>query len=408
MSIWMFLKVFSDLCLLYAVLGAFPAVIVYHSPLIIPAILCAFGAGIAAGLQDSGRGNLRWLGIAFPALALYLSCINGDFWIVLPAAVYVLLVILRGQLYLEYANYRQSFRTSLWILGIWILILYMFSFVEEMSFDDVRNIRVEVALRYGLIYCFAGVILQRQLRLGTAAVARGSTLQLASVLVGTGSVIAGFLAALPALREGAAALIQAVLFAVIGFFVTVYERFIEADYVGTQKALEEAWENSDAIRVEPEYQQMIAQHTQAVEKEPSYWWIVLVAAVAIVVGILLLRSFSRRKSSVSSEEAVKQIEMSGQKHKDKYRTNRGKVRHYYREYLRYEQKRGLRLKKYDTSGDILRKSSPDSNKAAAAALRQIYLQARYDEQREITREQADQAKALLKKIRSGENVSSTA
>ena len=213
---------------------------------------------------------------------------------------------------------------------------------------------------------------------------------------------------MPALREGAAALIQAVLFAVIGFFVTVYERFIEADYVGTQKALEEAWENSDEIRVHPEYQQMIAQHTQTVEKEPSYWWIVLVAAVAIVVGILLLRSFSRRKSSVSSEEAVKQIETSGQKHKDKYRTNRGKVRHYYREYLRYEQKRGLRLKKYDNSGDILRKSSPDSNKAAAAALRQIYLQARYDEQREITREQADQAKALLKKIRSGENVSNTA
>lgn len=401
MSIWMFLKVFGDLCVLFAVLGAFPTVIVYHSSLIIPAVICAFGAGIAAGLQDSGRGNLRWLGAAFPGVALYLACINGEFWIVFPAVVYTLLAILRGQLYLEYAGYRQTFRICLRLLGVWYLILCMFSFVEEMSFNDIRYIREEVTLRLGLIYCFLGVILLRQLRLGTDSIARGSSLQLAAVLVGAGSVIAGFLAAVPVLREGAAAVIQAILFAVMGIFVFFYERFIEADYAGTHKALEEAWENSDEIRVQPEYQQMIQQHTQAVEKEPSYWWVLLVVAVAIVVGILLFRTFSRKRSAVGSEEAANRIDTPQQNQKDNRRTNRGRVRHYYREYLRYEQKRGLRLKKYDTSGDILRKSDAGTDKAAAAALREIYLRARYDEQNEVTREQAEQARALLKKIRGG-------
>jgi hypothetical protein len=63
----------------------------------------------------------------------------------------------------------------------------------------------------------------------------------------------------------------------------------------------------------------------------------------------------------------------------------------------------LTVRKYDTSGDILEKTPADTDREAAAALRQIYLRARYDETGEVTAEQAEEARALLKKIRSGKN-----
>lgn len=403
MSIWMFLKVFSDLCVIFALLGAFPQVIVYHSSLMLPAILCAFGAGVAAGLQNSGRDHLRWLGAVFPALALYLARTTGEFAIVLPAAAYTTLVILRGQLQLEYYSFRHSFRNSLRIVGIWYVLLCIFAFLEETPVQNAALIREEAVLRFGLIHCCAGILLQRQLRLGGDTVAKGSYLQLAGMIVGTGSVVAAFLTAMPVLRKGLAAVFQAALFAAMSLAAAVYESFVEVDYVGMNKALEEARADSEVMSVAPNWAEIIPQQPQVAEKEPSYWWLILVAAAAVAAAILMLRSFGKKRVRISTEETVQRIDTPERPQKDARRTNRGKVRHCYREYLRYEQKRGLRLQRYDTSGDVLEKSAAASDKTAAAALRQIYLQARYDETGEITRDQAETAKALLKKIRSGEN-----
>lgn len=399
MSIWMFLKVFSDLCVLFAILGAFPSVIAYHSSLMLPAILCAFGAGLTAGVNHSGRDHLRWLGAAFPALALYLSYVTGELVIVLPAAVYTVLVILRGQLYLEYYRFRHAFKNSLRILVGWYVLLCILAFLEETPQQDAALIREEAALRFGLLHCFAGILVQRQLRLGGDTVAKGSRLQLVGVLVGTGSVLAAFIAVMPALRKGAVVIVRTVMLAVASLVSMCYEPFT-ADYAGMRKALEEARANSDAMFVAPNWEEIIPQQTQAADKDPSYWWVILVVMFAILAAFLLQRSFGKKRVRVSTVETVQRIDTPERKPKDTRQTNRGKVRHYYREYLRYEQKRGLRLQKYDTSGDILEKSTPDGDKSA---LRQIYLRARYDENGEITQDQAKAAKTLLKKIRSGGN-----
>jgi hypothetical protein len=396
----MFLKVFSDLCVIFAVLGPFPEVIVYHSSLLLPAVLCAFGAGIAAGLQNSGKGSLRWLGAAFPALALYLSWVTGGFGIVLAAAVYTVVVILWGRLHLEYYSFCHSFQTSLRIVGIWYVLLWILALLKETPVKDFEMIHEEIALGFGLVHCFTGVILQRQLRLGGDAVAKGSRLQMAVVLIGTGSAIAAFIAAMPALRKGIAAVIHAVVLAVVSLMSLRYDSFME-DYAARRKMWEEETAKTGTAIIQPNWQEIIPRQPQ-VDKEPSYWWIVPVVAFAILAAFLLLRAFGRKSVSVSTEETVGQID-TPDRNKDTRRTNRGKVRHYYREYLRHGQKRGLTVRKYDTSGDILEKTPADTDREAAAALRQIYLRARYDETGEVTAEQAEEARALLKKIRSGKN-----
>jgi hypothetical protein len=396
----MFLKVFSDLCVIFAVLGPFPEVIVYHSSLLLPAVLCAFGAGVAAGLQNAGKGSLRWLGAAFPALALYLSWVTGGFAIVLAAAVYTVVVILWGRLHLEYYSFCHSFQTSLKLVGIWYVLLWILALLKETPVKDFTLIHEEIALGFGLIHCFTGIVLQRQLRLGGDTVAKGSRLQMAAVLIGTGSAIAAFIAAMPALRKGIAAVIHAVVLAVVSLMSLRYDSFME-DYAARRKMWEEETAKTGTAIIQPNWQEIIPRQPQ-VDKEPSYWWIVPVVAFAILAAFLLLRAFGRKSVSVSTEETVGQID-TPDRNKDTRRTNRGKVRHYYREYLRHGQKRGLTVRKYDTSGDILEKTPADTDREAAAALRQIYLRARYDEKGEITAEQAESAKALLKKIRSGKN-----
>ena len=400
MSVWMFLKVFSDLCVIFAVLGPFPEVIVYHSSLLLPAVLCAFGAGVAAGLQNAGRGGLRWLGAAFPALALYLSWVTGGFAIVLAAAVYTVVVILWGRLHLEYYSFCHSFQTSLKLVGIWYVLLWMLALLKETPVKDFTLIHEEIALGFGLIHCFTGIVLQRQLRLGGDAVAKGSRLQMAAVLIGTGSAIAAFIAAMPALRKGIAAVLHAVVLAGVSLLSLRYDSFLE-DYAARRKMWEEQTAKTGTAIIQPNWQEIIPQQPQ-VDKEPSYWWIVPVVAFAILAAFLLLRAFGRKSVSVSTEETVGQVDIPD-RNKDTRRTNRGKVRHYYREYLRHGQKRGLTVRKYDTSRDILEKTPADTDREAAAALRQIYLRARYDETGEVTAEQAEEARALLKKIRSGRN-----
>jgi len=402
MSVWVSLKIFSDLCVLFAVLGAFPTVIVYHSSLMLPAVICAAGVGIAAAFRKLGRVRVQWLSAAFPLIALYYSCHTEEFWIILPAAVYTIFVIFWDRLNLEYYSYRQSFRNSLLIVGGLYVILSMFSFLEGISTSEVRIIYEEATLRYGLIHFITGIVLQRQLRLGIENRSKENHLQIATVLIGTGSVVLAFIAAEEHLRKGAAAIFHSVLSAVMSVVIFAYEKFFDLinqiELKAMYETVNEARANRDMPTAAPVLQQIIQQNTQAAEEEQSLWWMVLIAALLLIIILLLLRAF-RKPSHISyAEESVRRLD-NLQSRKELRRTNRGKVRHYYREYLRYEKKQGLSLKKYYTSNDILQKSVSESDKEAESALRQLYLSARYDNKAEVTREQAEQAKDALRRIR---------
>lgn len=403
MSIWMILKVFSDTCVIFSILGAFPTAFTYSYSLLIPALLCGIGVGIAAALQDAGRARLRWLGALLPLSWLYFAP-AGEKLILLPAIGYALLVIHRGLFRLEYYSYRQNFKQSLILVGAMYIILSMFSYLEGISYSDIRTIQAEVTLRYGIVHLIAGILLLRQLRLGLTRTAQGSRGQVAAILTGTGGVILGFLAAEPYLRKGASAVLNSLLSVVASGVMVVYNLITTlVDQIEVQKMQEQVQDirqDSGIPAMGPVFQQMVEQATQGSE-EPSVWWVALVLAILVIAMALMLKSFRKQGGEEMSHEIVETLNAPKQEQRESRRSNRGKVRHYYREFLRMEKKRGLKLRKDLTTEDILQRISQDTEETAAAELRSVYIRARYNKNCDITREQVEAAKSALKRSRGG-------
>lgn len=401
MSMWMFLKIFSDSCVIFGILGAFPGGFPYSYSLLIPALLCGAGVGFAAFMQEHGRGGLRWLGLALPLCALLLAE-GAEMLILIPVIGYAVLVILRRQFTLEYYSYRQYFLKSLILVFGLYLVLSMFSFLEGISESQIRTIYPDVTLRYGLVHLIVGVILQRQLRLGRDNHAQGSRLQIAGVLGSTGAVLGIFLIAEPVLRKGAAAVWNVLLSAVASVAIllnNLIDWFVnQVEFKAMQEQVEEHRANSDTPILGNVLQEVLQSAQQEPETE-SKWWVALVLIIVAVVMVMMLRTFRRKGSTPVNQEIVENIAAPQEGKIESRRTNRGKIRQYYREYLRMEKKRGLRLKKDMTTEDILQRITADTNPDAASELRQLYLLARYNEKSEITREQAEAAKAALKRSR---------
>ena len=133
--------------------------------------------------------------------------------------------------------------------------------------------------------------------------------------------------------------------------------------------------------------------------ESTFPWIALVVTVAmVVVLVLMLRTFQSSGGKAVSQHTEEALETGTTRRKDRS-SNRSKLRRCYREFLRYERKRGLALRRYHTSLDVQKRLTADTDPQAASQLRQLYLAARYDPHREVTAEQVRQARAALKKIR---------
>lgn len=56
----------------------------------------------------------------------------------------------------------------------------------------------------------------------------------------------------------------------------------------------------------------------------------------------------------------------------------------------------MKLRRSDTSADVLERISPETHPESAAQLRQIYLQVRYDDRKSVSRSQVELAKLALK------------
>ena len=405
MSLWIMLKIFGDVCVLFGILGAFPGYFIYRVSLFFPAIVCALGVGAASVLSRRGKERLRWLGALIAAAALLFAGEGAELRILLPVVFYTVFVIFRGQFDLEYYSYRQYFLRSLILVGALYLLLSIFSFLEGVSPDRIRTIYPNVTLRFGLVHLICGIVLQRQLRLGLSDSAQGSREQLVTVFVSLTVVILAFLGAEPLLRQGAAAVFKGILtavFSVIMFLLDAFQSLLDSVEIQVmQEQVQAHRETGDTPFMGPVVQ-AIQEATRTGPEEESYWWVWLVAAVAAVAMYLLLRSYRRGSHSSASPETVTALEAEDCGRRDPRRSNRGKVRHYYREFLKMERKRGMKLRKDYTTADILQRISEDTDPEGARELRSIYLSARYDERTEITADQAEAAKLALRRSRGGQ------
>jgi hypothetical protein len=135
------------------------------------------------------------------------------------------------------------------------------------------------------------------------------------------------------------------------------------------------------------------------ELDPTTSWIVLISIVLLILGIILLRSFLKSRADAGNQEIVTRLPPPPKKKKTPPLSNRNRVRQIYRDFLRTENGRGLKLKCSDTSADVQNRLHPNTNAQSAADLRQIYLKARYDDRHSISRSQLEQAKQALRGTR---------
>lgn len=411
----MFLKLFSECALLLSVLAAFPQVFPHSFSLLLPALVCGFAAGLAALLSEKHLTVVSRLCAVLPLAVLLFAGETMEALTLLPAMVYTVAVILRGRMELEYYSYRQFFRRTLILAGILYLSLSAFAFLEQtftvgtLPVYGAGYFQTGIILRYGLLYLLCGVVLQRQLRLGTEARSAGGAGQLVATLGLTGVALVAFVGAVDPLRKGAAALFHLIVTAVFGTVMAGVEAVstvvnsIDLGLMMKEKVI--AAEDRLPAQGSNVLQEAIQQTLENQEAEPSLWWVVPVAIVLLALMIFMLLSLRKKGIDASSEEITGTVTAPTPEKKLPRRSNRAKVRQLYREFLRQERKRGLSFKKDYTSQDILHRISDDTDGTAAAELRELYIRARYDETHEVSQAQVEAAKAALKRSRGCTNAS---
>ena len=404
MSVLMILKIFSDCCICFALLASGP--VEFSVPLLIPALICGIAAGCGCFFSQKNWTFLRILSAVLPFISLVWAKSTGETLVFAIPAAYTALVILRNRLVLEYYGYRRFFIYSLFVLGGTYTLLNVWIFLTQITNDVAPILSPGEILRYGLVHLLCGIVLQRQLRLGVGYKAEGNRRQLVVLLSTGGAIAVGFLAAEPLLRKGAGALLKTVVTVLMTPFILLFElfaKFLEAikDWGGEEKSWENFQDHMQEVLGPQEGLLFGPQQSSPVQKEldPATIWAVLIGIILLILGIILLRSFLKNRADADITEKIARVAPPPKKKKAPPLSNRNRVRQLYRDFLRAENGRGLKLRCSDTTTDVQRRLHPNTNAASAEDLRQIYLQARYDDRANISRSQVEQARQAFRGTR---------
>lgn len=409
MSLWMFLKTFADVCLYFSIIAAFPTLFSCGFSFLWPALLCGVGAGTAAMLDDRGRGELRFLGLVLPGCALVLAQSVFDGCILAPVILYTAILIIRGEFALEYYTFREFFTRSLTVWGIFFGLLFVIHNFELMSSPNRMVLSYDTTLWLGLLYVLAGVLLLRQLRLGEENQAHGRAAdrrQLAVVAVSLCVMLLGIVALERFLRAQGLSIeevLATLMKYLVGLPLTVLTKILTyllrpvlKDVQQTEPS--ETAQETEATEGVPMPVGDAVQPSQSQTEMGFPWWLVVLILVALTVALVFMFRVLRTRSTVSAEgEKRGKVTPAQREKRGADRSNRGKVRRTYREFLKSERRRGLKLRKNQTSADILKAVSPATDPEAASRLRELYLAARYDDKREVTAQQVKQAREALKR-----------
>lgn len=403
MSALIVLKVFSDCCILFAIVCAGP--ISLRIPALIPALICSVAAGLATFLEDKGRTVLRCLCALLPLCCVLLDGSVGQRILFAIPAAYTAFTILRGELALEYSEYRYFFVRTLGLLAAVYVVVGVWNYLIQTLHADVPLLNSAAILRYGMVHLLCGVVLQRQLRLGVGYRSEGGRRQIATLLGTTGVIVMGFLTAEPLLRQGFGSAVRSLFYLVMLPFLFLMD--LIGDWIikkessdKNKKAHEAFMEHLENIGFMPGGD--VQPSPPPAEQETvnlDQLWMVLMAVLLLITAGLLIYSFRKRRPSVTQgQEMIRKVAPTKKK-RTRSLSNRSRVRQLYREFLRMERNLGMELKPSHTSGDVLERIHKTTNPDSAAQLRQIYLSARYDDRQNISRGQVEQAKGALKGTR---------
>ena len=414
MSIWIFWKIFGDVCLYFSVISAFPALFPHEFPLLIPAFLMGISGAVSCAAADRGKDVLSRFSLVLALISFLLPETLIEYLLLIPPVVYTAMTVLKGSFGLEYLNFRGYFRKAilLWTVGFGILVLA--GVLETMSTPWQNTIDYEDTLRMGIYFAVSGIVLQRQLRMGMAG-SRGdrrlNALQSAATIGGTAGTLFGvwgihkllityaqeYMDRLVKFLYDLCTIPISLLGWLFGILFEDFSEFHEAPKLETAstETVEESlvsipvgeWTDPEPVLPAPQ--------------EPRYpWWLAIALLSALMILLLVLHKlYGERRKGSGAASIFRKLDKPETTKPEKKASARGKIRKYYREHLRQEKRKGVSFRTNQTSEDILNHISPTTDRKAAARLREIYLKARYSEHSILTQEDVHRAKEALKRTK---------
>ncbi|MBO7336355.1 MAG: hypothetical protein J6U42_05400, partial [Lachnospiraceae bacterium] len=184
MIILIWIRFFAELCLYFGVALSFPKAFKTGLNPFVPVLVLSLSIALAYVLSEKGHTKLKLLTCLIPVGLMLLICRSlGDVFVMIPAAVYTLLVIIRDAQKTEYYGYLFVFKRVVAAAGGLFIALLL---VEE-AFKRAGALSEVVHAAplgiYGLIYAALGVVLLKALRLGDDLKKQNMNLQLIELFV---------------------------------------------------------------------------------------------------------------------------------------------------------------------------------------------------------------------------------
>ena len=395
-------RITADICFGFAVLSLFSMLEPLQRPMAFFA-LATLAVSIVAVYCKSAV--LRFLLALLPALAFAGTAVESR--LVFPALVwlYLILVLTRGNFQVHMESYRRSFKI---MLAIWLGLLIATLLLNVLA-EQAHNCHPSIFFALGFLAL--GVIAMRRMQMNAEVDTRW---QLANT-----AVIGG----IPLIAAGCSALLY--LFLVLlrpvpGMIAPYLARALAwlVNFLFRSHPEKVVEQTEDQFELTPEEQELhdyysnpsdetgpTADLNPAAEKAALILTYVLIGLALAAAVLLIVRLVRRFRAKPDAEEYVYEEKVENKPFrkrkggKDAEPTNANAIRSLYQSYMRLMQKRGIRIRKATTSGEILNQAELSSASPDAERLRELYLKVRYTDGAGISDADAEEAAECLRRIR---------
>ncbi len=400
MTLCYFLKLLSELSLLFVVADCFLSVAAVGVESLIPAVFFAAVGAVAYWMDEKHSNKTKFL---LPLLLIPMFLFGESFGTYLAiglGALYVGLMIWQKRYYMDHDSQSDFFRIGMFAAG-------------GLSIPFVLLMKIDFIAPFVLLYLMSGIFGLRLMR-QDAAIFNETRFRVLNLLSVAGIVLLAVLISSDWFL-GLAGIILGKIYDVLVipiFYViytcgyALYYLFIEIIFAGgygdTTKKL-----NFGDMSMPDEMKDALLGEEQ-VNGEP---FLMLLKGVFLIVGILLVlllvyrNSKSRNsRSKDSAREARTSVTMIRPEEKiyaDHIapREPRAAVRYHYRNFLRLCLSLGQEFPRHYTSQHIENMTIGDFDKETLKSMRKTYIRARYSEH-DITKDDVSSIKAQVKKLKS--------
>ena len=400
MTLCYFLKLLSELSLLFVVADCFLSVAAVGVESLIPAVFFAAVGAVAYWMDEKHSNKTKFL---LPLLLIPMFLFGESFGTYLAiglGALYVGMMIWQKRYYMDHDSQADFFRIGMFAAG-------------GLSIPFVLLMKIDFIAPFVLLYLMSGIFGLRLMR-QDAAIFNETRFRVLNLLSVVGIVLLAvlissdwFLAAAGfVLGKIYDVLVVPIFYVIYACGYALYYLFIEIIFAGgygdTTKKL-----NFGDMSMPDEMKDALLGEEQ-VNGEP---FLMLLKGVFLIVGILLVlllvyrNSKSRNsRSKDSAREARTSVTMIRPEEKiyaDHIapREPRAAVRYHYRNFLRLCLSLGQEFPRHYTSQHIENMTIGNFDKETLKSMRKTYIRARYSEH-DITKDDVSWIKAQVKKLKS--------